>query len=369
MSVDLTLFASDDSIITAINGNTLAISGTLFANVDEFGTGPTTTGNQLRVTANGTGSTLTVGESVFLSAATYGSDAGEGIEAGDATGGTVIIQTGSGSTIDIVGDVGINVDGYGGDVFFGETAGSGTGGAAHILANGGSGSSLNVGGTVDVSASGFGGSTVECSSCLITGGAGFGGTILLQALVGSGNQLNLDSDVTLTAIGEGGAGDVAGGAATGGNVQLISGDAGAMTIGADLAVDVSAHGGFGMDNGETGGQGGAATGGFASISFSGAASTIDLLGTSTFSANALGGDGVTGGNATGGWINLQVSSDGALTAGFLGGSADAFGGTSDVFITGGGATGGSATGGRRMAPGERRRKHIRSTICRLPPAE
>jgi len=341
---NLTLYAGFDSFIEAINGNTLSIGGTLFANLDFQGAGTQTIGNLLRITASGS-STLTVGGDVLVSAVAYGADDGEGIEAGDATGGTVIIQTGSGSTIDIAGDVDINVDGYGGNVFFNPVAGNGTGGTAQILANGGSGSSLTVGGTVNVSANGFGGTTVECSSCLITGGDGTGGNILLQALTGSGNQLMLDSDVTLTAAGFGGAGDVAGGNALGGNVQLHSGDSGSITIGADLGVDVSADGGFGLDNGETGGQGGAATGGYAAILFSGPASSISLGGTSTFNANAFGGDGVAGGNATGGWVNLQASSDGTLTANFLGGSADAFGGESDVFFSGGGATGGSATGG------------------------
>ncbi|HEY0629240.1 MAG TPA: hypothetical protein VGD23_07925, partial [Sphingomicrobium sp.] len=92
----LTLFAGDDTIITAVNGNSLSFAGDLFVNIDEFGTGPITTGNQLRLSASGTGSRLTIGANAFLSAATYGADDGEGTSAGDATGGTVIVQTGSG---------------------------------------------------------------------------------------------------------------------------------------------------------------------------------------------------------------------------------------------------------------------------------
>ena len=333
---NLTLFAGENSIIAANNGNALSIGGDLTAILDEGGTGPLTTGNLLRLHTV-SASTLTIGGNAFLSAQAFGAGDAD-VDAGDAVGGTVIVQTSSGGTIDIAGNLDIDVDGFGGGQFgFGAAAGDGTGGIAHILANGGSGSSLHVGGAVDVSANGEGGTTGECSACNVTGGDGTGGTIMLQALTGTGNQLNLDGAVILTAQGLGGAGDTAAGTGTGGTIQLTSGDAGAMTIGS-LVADVTGWGGFGMDNDVSGGQGGSAVGGFATITFSGAASTIDLLGTSNFNASAFGGDGVDGGDATGGWVNLQASSNGTLTAAFLGGSADGFGGS--------GFTGGDGTGGR-----------------------
>ncbi len=192
------MFAGDDSIITAINGNALTIGGTLFANADAFGSfaSPSVTGNLLRLTANGTGSTLTVGGDVFLSAAampattakasTPATRSAERSSSRPAAGARSTSPAISTSTSTAMAATRPSV----------RRSGDGTGGTAHILANGGSGSSLTVGGPVNVSANGTGRkSTVECSSCHITGGNGTGGTILLQALVGSGNQLNLDGDV------------------------------------------------------------------------------------------------------------------------------------------------------------------------------
>jgi filamentous hemagglutinin family protein len=336
-STSLTLFARADSIITANNGNTLSIAGDLFANLDSFGTGALTTGNVLRLSTI-SASTLTVGGDVFLSAQSFGAG-NEGLDAGDAIGGTVIVQTSSGGTIDIAGGLDINVDGWGGEQSgFGAAGGDGTGGQAHILANGGSGASLTVGGPVTVSASGQGGTTVECSSCQVTGGTGTGGTILLQAFTGTGNVLALNGTVDLTASGQGGAGDVAGGSGVGGTIQFVSADGGSIAIADDLAAVATGSGGFGLNNDQDGGQGGSATGGNISTLFQGTAATIDLNGTSTFSADAFGGDGVFGGNATGGFVNLQASANGTLTAAFLGASADGFGGN--------GFTGGDGTGGR-----------------------
>jgi filamentous hemagglutinin family protein len=336
---DLTLFASADSIIAATNGNSLAIGETLFANVDEFGTGPATTGNELRVTAIGDGSTLTVGGNAFLSATAYGAGDGEGIDPGDATGGTVILQTGSGSTIDIDGNLDIAADGFGGNVSgFDAAAGDGTGGQVHILANGGSGSSLTVDGLVTVSATGHGGGPEECSACLVTGGNGTGGTILLQALTGTGNVLTFNGNVELFAGGQGGAGDVAGGNGFGGTIQLASGDSGSIVVVGNLDAEASARGGFGLDNDVSGGLGGNGTGGNISTLFQGAASTIEVQGNANFNADGSGGDGVNGGNGTGGWVNLQAAAGGMLTAPFLGASADGFGGS--------GFSGGTGTGGR-----------------------
>ena len=335
----LTIRAGDDSIVTASNGNTLNIAGDLNANLDVFGTAAITTGNVFRLSTI-SNSTLTVGGNVSISAKAVGAG-GEDANGGSATGGTAIVQTSSGGTIDITGSLDINVDAEGGNVTgFQLAGGNATGGTAHILANGGSGASLTIGGSVSVSASALGGTVGDdCQACEITGGSGTGGIILLQALVGTGNQLTLQN-VNLTANGEGGGGDMAGGSGLGGNIQLVSGDGGTITVNSDLLADADGQGGFGVNNNTTGGQGGSGTGGFIGISFSGAASTINLNGEVTrFGADGFGRDGVIGGNALGGRVDLQVSSGGTLNSGVLSATADAFGGDSAS-----GAAGGSATG-------------------------
>ncbi|WP_283938192.1 hypothetical protein [Sphingomonas brevis] len=338
---NLTIRAGDDSIVTASNGNTLHIAGDLNANLDMFGTGPTTTGNLFRLSTI-SNSTLTIGGNVFISAKSFGA-AGADINGGNATGGTAIVQTSSGGTIDIAGSLDINVDAEGGSVTgFQLAGGNATGGIAHILANGGSGANLTVGGSVSVSARALGGSVGDdCSSCQITGGNGTGGIILLQAVTGTGNQLTLQN-VSLTANGEGGGGDMAGGNGLGGNIQLVSGDGGTITVNSDLIADAQGNGGFGVDNDTIGGQGGSGTGGYIGLSFSGAASTINLNGEVTLlNADGFGGSGVTGGVGDGGWVNIQVTSAGSLNTGFLSGSADGFGGDSGGdLIAGGIATGG-----------------------------
>lgn len=348
----LNLLAGANSIVTATNGNRLFIAGDLFASLDKIGTATSATGNLLRLSSSGLGSELSVGDDVSLTARVFGVGADEpGVDAVDVTGGTIIVQNGAGSTIDIAGGLSLNVDAFGGNVAGGgATGGSATGGTAQIVANGGSGSGLAVTGPVSISASATGGTVgSDCqASCGVGGGNGTGGSILIQASTISGSQLNLGGTVDLIANGEGGPGDVAAGNGTGGNVQLVSSDGGTISIAGNLTADADGSGGFGMESSGAGGNGGNGTGGFVATLFNGAASTINLNGAfSSFGADGHGGDGWrAGGNATGGWVNLQVGSTGTLNAGFLSGSADAFGGMSDIFGTGSGIAGGTATGGR-----------------------
>ena len=254
---NLDIYAGADSFIQAINGNTLSIGGTLTANVDKFGTTAQTTGNLLRFSASGN-STLTVGGNVFLSAQAFGAGTNvDGTNAGNATGGTVIVQTGSGSTIGINGALNINVDGYGGGHNgLNGAAGNGTGGIAQILANGGSGSMVTVGGPVTVSATGRGGSSGECASCQITGGNGTGGAATggyaSISFSGAASSIDLIGSSQFDANATGGSG-LNGGAATGGWVNLQAGSNGTLTA-AFLGASANALGGNGQ-------VGGAATGG------------------------------------------------------------------------------------------------------------
>ena len=135
---NLTIFAGDDSIIQAINGNTLDIGGTLDVDLDVFGNSPTTTGNLLRLRTLSGGSAITIGGDAFLSANADGQDAlDNGLNGGNATGGSVIVQTASNGSIAILGDLNMSADGTGGDQFFSDgNGGNGIGGTAQILANG-----------------------------------------------------------------------------------------------------------------------------------------------------------------------------------------------------------------------------------------
>lgn len=294
----------------------------------------------------------------------------------DGTGGTVTFNLNGGTAN--VANLSVTANGLGGagdpgDANAATTAGnggSGTGGSATF--NGISGS-LTVTDTLTVAANGTGGSGGFGSGVAGgDGGAGNGGTATLDM----DGTATIDAEtVIISSNGIGGFGGSSGLTFTGGGVEIPSalagtgGDAtggtatfndtaGVLTF-SGLTVSADATGGDGGTNSgvtigdarDTGGDGGNAFGGNATINLN----QDDLIRpVYTVSANANGGgggdglDGGTGGGATGGTAalnvnNVQVQLDDptirAIATGGNGGFSDGIGGLGG---NGGGATGGTA---------------------------
>jgi len=297
----LSLTSGGNTLIEALNGNSLGIAGNLFASAFSA-SGGGTTGQQVELRAQGS-STISVGGNVSLNADSFGADAADdGLNGANATGGNVIVRATNSGTITISGSLDMSADGFGGNNFFSNGAGgNGTGGLAYIQASGGG--TVGITGTTFASAEGYGGSSGECSACLITGGTGTGGQALVSAAGLAGNAISFGGDLNLSAAGFGGAGDVAGGSGLGGIADLFAADGATVTVAADTEVDASGFGGYGFD--ATGGLG---LGGRARISTADAANTlIDLTGDVFVTSDGLGGDGGQGGTGTGGQAQVAAN--------------------------------------------------------------
>jgi filamentous hemagglutinin family protein len=328
----LSLNSGGNTLIEALNGNSLDIAGDLFASAFSNLGGGGSAGQQVEVRAQG-GSTLTIGGDATLNADSFGADAADdGLNGANATGGNVIVRATNSGTITIAGSLDMSADGFGGDNFFSNGAGgNGTGGLAYIQASGGG--TVNVTGVTSVSAEGFGGSSGECSVCLITGGTGTGGQALVSAAGLAGNSISFGSDLNLSAAGFGGAGDVAGGSGLGGIADLSAGDGATVTVAADTEVDASGFGGYGFDA-----TGGAGLGGQARIFVSGGAS-LDFVGDLSVHGMGSGGGalGGTGGDGTGNIATIGAVGGDIAVGGNAFVDASGFGGA--------GVNGGSGAGG------------------------
>jgi hypothetical protein len=396
-----------------------------------FGSGASgsSTGGTLTVTS-GVGGQIT-GSGTFRA----NGNGGRGFsssKAGDGTGGTVNVQL-TGGNLDVSGGTArIFADGIGGNDFSGGAASTARGGVVNVNVAGassqlafgtllvgadgrydesvdgptppnhggaGAGGAVNFavaagavqGGELEVTASGSGaGSRVGG-----VGGSGFQGR---AALTQSGGTMNIDTLSVLAEAyggqgneqGDSGYGIAAGsGGAAGVGPSLYAGDAGAILIatGGTLtagSVDVSgdSSGGFGGDGREfnsepLAGDGGAATGGFASFASSGSASLS--VGSLRVRANAnaeSGGEegfrggsggsvrlgdssssdglGGAGGASIGGLATITIGGSGSLSVNDITARASGFGGEaglvadfSEIPISGNGlgGNGGSGTGG------------------------
>ena len=124
-----------------------------------------------------------------------------------------------------------------------------------------------------------------------------------------------------------------GGNATTGTVDFTAAGSPAFSVASNLTLSSSANGGDSIT-----GQGGSATGGTADIGFAGVGATVDSV---ALEMDSIGGNGVDGGNATGGVLNLTVGGTASLSGSSISLEADATGGNG-TSGTGGIGQGGTA---------------------------
>ena len=281
------------------------------------------------------GGTLMAGE-LLVSARGLGGESPLGGLAGNGLGGTAQIEVANGSLS--AGAITVAGDGVGGSIASaspvdGAVAGSGQGGNAYFYLN----AATVEAGEIDISAEGDGGEIDSSTSTGVTGGNGTGGLALLQAQ--GGNSTLTASELRVDGSGTGGTlYDTAGtgGDGTGGEARIdaLSGAALTLTAPIEIAAEGSGH------SAQAGGVGGTGMGGRAYTFTSGGSLTFN--GALDISARSEGGDGTTGGSATGGLAYIQSVTNGTTVLnGGASLSADAMAG----FYLGGLATGGAATGG------------------------
>lgn len=315
-----------NSYLLASAGASIGIAGSAFldSSVSSSGSGTqTATGGLARVSVD-SGASLTIDGDLSLSALASVSET----QTGNATGGTAeFLMTGSGSTSQIGGDVDFDTAGLAGGVFAdlstGVAGGDGRGGTSRISVDTGP-NSLTIVGSVNVEANGRGGDGNAAAS-----GAGFGGTATIFA--GPGSSINLQSDVLIEAAGTSGSvaygvNSIVANATSGGNAQggiagvSVAGTGGAITIGADLSIDVSA-----TSDGTSlaGAAGGSATGGISNISAQDG--SISVSGPTFVNGVGRGGSGTSNNNGTGGVLFAGASGAGALNLGDFDQQADGVG--------------------------------------------
>lgn len=313
--------------------------------------------------------TITIGGGFISNASAFG---GQGVGGGNGLGGFSGIFSDRGSVT--VGSVQARANGSGGPANqgVGGQGGFGQGGLSFIDAGRSATgtASMTVLGSAVIESMGFGGAGGAGTAAIQAGqgGAGLGGSFgtpnpvdstfnngayaLAQADFGT---LNIAGTLTVRADGAGGRGGdgavpdpaASGGAGTGGTAQAgiyLAAGTGAIALGSSTFADVNLSAvGRGGNGGRTPalgtnptGAGGAATGGFAGI----LATYGDVtLGNTSLIATGQGGNGVSGGNATGGTAGFDVQNGGQITGTAANVLADAFGGQ------GFGTSGGNATGG------------------------
>lgn len=287
-----------------------------------FTIGGNAVGGSASLSINGAGG-IAIDTGTVSALATGGSNTSDTGTGGNATGGDVSISV-ENSTLSIA-SLTFDASGIGG-AGTGGTGGNGIGGTASFgLVN----ASFDTNGDLEMLADGLGGFGG------LRGGDGAGGTV--DVTINGGSSLLVDdADLRLYARGNGGSaaeidgGEVAG-AATGGNVSLST--AGAVTAFA-LGLDASATGG------ESAGTGGSADAG--TIAITGTGGLLDINSLVDISAEGRGGDGFSGGDATGGAITIALSGGTSLTTNTsLDVQANAFGGGGGQGGDGGNAVGGS----------------------------
>ncbi|MES2902714.1 MAG: hypothetical protein V4696_00870 [Pseudomonadota bacterium] len=291
------------------------------------GTGGAGTGGEIQFST----STGAAGTALRINGDIIASTEGRGgygiIGGGTGTGGTTSSTYASASAITLNGDVDFLALGYGGDSDNGN-GGTGTGGRAFLGAQTGATGTLTVTGNASTDVSGFGGDALGSG----TGGFGRGGQ---TDNGGSAGTINFQGNFTGLAMGTGGSSaSGTGGFALGGDGWVDAFGA-TITINGDYSMDVSAVGG----DGATGGN---ATGGNGYLS---AITGLTLDGDATVTSNGSGGNSFfgPGGNGQGGLALIRASAGATLT---IGGDAtaiaDAFGGYTYDFSDG---VGGDGVGG------------------------
>lgn len=382
--------------IAVNSGSTIDIAGSAFVSANSLiSSSGSATGGNASIDSRGNGAINVGGVTRVHAYGIAGTNNGIGGSGGRGIGGTATLSVESGGDF-TTNELNVAADGVGG-ADAGSGAGAGTGGTARILATG-AGSSISIAngnvsgdgslGELDfVSAEGIGG---QASSSGV-GGSGIGGTVD----VGVFNGATLSGPVTtgtfglirIIARGTGGGagtGATAGGSATGGTINLtvdnatmtsaellpsafaLGGSAlatatgainGGNAIGGTRNITVrnggvlttSLGGGSAGAVGGTAtatGRGGDASGGLARLTVDNG--TFNVTNRALFFTQNTGGDGGTGGNATGGQVFADILNGGVLNVSLQGPNqlflvaADNRGGNS---FSAPGTTGGNATGG------------------------
>ena len=366
-SSNLIAFARGDIEAIADSGNIDFAGDVSFNTYDAASTGNVTLGasNGYDLNVGGDVSMLTSNPAYFSEAGIYADTGGSVDIAGNATlvarqsegyGGDAYVSASSG-TVNIDGVLDINVDGR---YFEAATTDSGAydAYAGDINVTAYNDGVINTGG-MTLNANGYGqdslgGYSSETYSGF--GGAGYGGEVYVNA--DGGGAINVDGDFTARAQGSGGNTTTSGnwgGEGNAGDVTVSVGD-GTIDISGDAALSASAWGGLGGSQ-----SGGDAYGGYANLNSYGPGS-ITIGGTTDIRADAVGGDGQSGGDAFAGnagvWGNAGTIALGSYN--YI--SAQAFGGNATL---GFGGQGGDAYGGTAYIQARlRARQHRSSSLQR-----
>ena len=339
-AANLTAHSATIASVEARSGGSANVTGNLALDANAFAATPTSSvvaGNAYIDARNG--ASLTVGGNAVLEARAQG---------GNATGGNANATAMTNGTISVGGVLRVRAEGFGG------SGGSGTGGTATL--NAGTGGDI-VANQLNVSTDGVGGADAGTGA-----GNGRGGDISLVAngtgstiSIANGNTTGTGRDLLfVTARGFGGqtngGGSGVGGAAVGGNVTIQATDGATLTGPANggsigfIRIFARAFGGDASVAGSTGGQ---ATGGNINITVDNASFTsADLLPSSFAQAGSAlptATGTINGGNAIGGTRNITVRNGATMTSSFSGGGPGAQGGDGSASGRGGDASGGSAS--------------------------
>jgi hypothetical protein len=289
-----------------------------------------------------------------------------GFTGGRGDGGAINVTV-NGGDLTVAGNFTMETSGSGGKGDDGEppiievgpgrpegSAGRGVGGTSSLIIQAGT---LNVG-TLDVSSSGIGGDQpfrVQNPSSLPKGGTGQGGT---AAVTVSGTGALSANIVSVSASGNGGdrgnAGPApgSGGDGVGGNASLII-NGGTADINT-LFISAAGTGANGRSGTDVNGDGGSGSGGTASFQFNSGTMLVDRLSIGSVGQGGVGAGGRgnvvfttggTGGNATAGSASVKIGTDPTVVSLTI--DVSAFGGAGGNGATGG--DGGSVTNGPAAA--------------------
>jgi len=262
------------------------------------------TGGTVWVYADGLGSSLDIGQSLFAQAVGDGNN-GSGLSCpscngsgGLGTGGTVSLYSNASASVNIGSYATLDTDGLGGWARGPGVGGTGIGGLSRAYV--GNNATLTINGDLTLWSTGFGGHNYTGD-----GGDGIGGNARMTANAGStgGGLLTVTGNFEADADGIGGdsfgigaAGDGIGGSAymfSTAHHYVINGRA-----------DIHAAGTGGNSNSGAGGDG---FGGTAEIISAG--SEVDITGTVSLDSPGYGGSGEIGGDAFGGEVNIISEND------------------------------------------------------------
>lgn len=343
-SVEGNLFVvgRESAQLTAAGGQAFDISGDVLVSAANVGVVSSSLQDPSVINAQGgtalieasEGGLITIDGNARVFASAIGGAEDTLFEAGTATGGNASVRA-DGGEITILGDTNVDATARGtNQLSLLEIGASSTGGAARALAvNGGA---LSFGGTLTLDASADG-VDVDTSGPS-TGSDAFGGFASLDISGTDGGTIDVASTVFVISDATGGDSNEAGAGSIGdaGNAGILVGGPGAVTIGG--GANLLARGQGGLNAGGTGGEG---LGGSARA-FLPEGGTLDILASLSMNANALGGDGISGGDGRAGAAGIEVLTGLAEIADAVFASADAEGGNADF---GFGGDGGDAFGG------------------------